>query len=174
MTRPTWDEYFMSLVDATALRASCDRGKSGAVITRDRLILSTGYVGAPRGLPDCDVAGHDLVQRTEIRKDLLPEAYSIIDLLHRPEINLIPSTHCIRTIHAELNAILNAARHGNSCLDATLYCTMVPCRNCAMAIIQSGIKRVVSKHPYHKGQETFDMFKGVGVDITVLNENELY
>ena len=83
--RPDWDEYFLGIVREVATRATCDRGKSGCVIVRDRRILATGYVGAPSGLPHCDEAGHML-------RDVIAPDGSV-------------SKHCIRTIHAEQNAI---------------------------------------------------------------------
>lgn len=164
--RPTWEEYFIGIVQATAARASCDRGRSGAIIVKDLMILSAGYVGAPRGLPDCDEVGHDLRTIKECSKGLLMGRFTLpIE---------IASQHCVRTVHAEMNAILNAARHGKSCMDSTMYCTMIPCRTCAMAIIQSGIKEVIALHPYHKGQESIEMFEKVGIVIKVINEKFLY
>ena len=90
--RPTWDEYFMGLADAAAKRATCDRGRAGCVIVRDRQVLVTGYVGSPQGLPHCDDVGH-------LFKKIINEDGS-------------QSTHCVRTVHAEQNAICQAARRG--------------------------------------------------------------
>jgi dCMP deaminase len=129
--RPTWDEYFLLNVDGIGTRATCDRGKSGCIITRDNRILVTGYVGAPSGFPDCDEVGH--LMETVIHTDGST------------------SDHCHRTIHAEMNAILQAARIGISLEGGTLYCTMTPCMRCTMSIIQVGIKRVVCKQKYHQG-----------------------
>ncbi len=178
MTRPSWDEYFISIVDATALRASCDRGKSAAVIVKDKRVVSCGYVGAPMGLPDCDEVGHDLwviSKSPRIDSDLIEGQLSDkLILKDGTIIHFEISIHCLRTVHSELNAILNAARNGVSCLGATMYCTMVPCRNCAMAIIQSGIIKVVAKHPYQKQQDTIEMFKKVGIKLDIINDKELY
>lgn len=155
--RPSWDEYFIGLLGPLAARASCDRGQSSAVIVdQDNNIVSTGYVGAPSGLPDCYEAGHDLVT---------------IGVQGKPEEE---TSHCVRTIHAEMNAILNAAKKGVPCKGATMYCIMVPCRSCAMAIIQSGIKRVVACYEYQRSDYAHANFSVVGIELVVLNPNKLY
>jgi len=143
--RPSWDEYFMEVANAIAKRATCDRGRSGCVIARDNQILATGYVGAPSGLPHCDEVGHQL-------KKLIHEDGSI-------------TQHCVRTVHAEQNAICQAARRGVSIEGATLYCRMTPCRTCAMMIINCGIVRVVCERRYHDGAESEAMFRQVGIKI---------
>ncbi len=147
MTRPSWDDYFCSLVDEVAKRATCDRGQSGCLIVRDKRIICTGYVGSPAGLEHCDDVGH-------LMKSIVKEDGST-------------SQHCVRTIHAEQNAICQAARHGTALDGSTLYCTMEPCRTCAMLIISVGIKRVVALKQYHAAQETRDMFKQAGVELCV-------
>ncbi|MDR2007831.1 MAG: cytidine/deoxycytidylate deaminase family protein [Alphaproteobacteria bacterium] len=154
MGRPTWDEYFLNILDAVALRASCDRGKSGCVITMDNRILSTGYVGAPAGLPSCDEVGHLL---REVKYE-----YGEV------------KQHCVRTIHAEQNAIIYAARYGVSINGATLYCTMTPCPVCCMLIIASGIKRVVAKHDYQASADTKNMFASANIELTILNQQTIY
>jgi len=98
--RPSWDEYFMEVCEAISKRATCERGRSGCVIARDRQILVTGYVGAPAGLPHCDEVGHQF-------KKTIHEDGSI-------------TTHCVRTVHAEQNAICQAAKIGVSIDGATL------------------------------------------------------
>lgn len=143
--RPSWDEYFMEVANAIAKRATCDRGRSGCVIARDNQILATGYVGAPSGLPHCDEVGHQL-------KKLIHEDGTI-------------TQHCVRTVHAEQNAICQAARRGVSIDGATLYCRMTPCRTCAMMIINCGIVRVVCERRYHDGAESEAMFRQVGIKI---------
>jgi dCMP deaminase len=148
--RPNWDRYFLDLCEAVARRATCDRGKAGCVIVKDKRIMTTGYVGAPAGLPHCDEAGHDL------RK--------VIDDKGRI------SQHCMRTLHAEQNAIIQAARFGISLEGATLFCKMTPCRICAMMIINAGIRRVVCEKRYHADEETIEMFKQAGVDLTIMND----
>lgn len=146
-TRPSWDDYFLGLVEQVASRATCDRGRSGCVVVRDKRIICTGYVGAPSGLPHCDETGH-LMKRVTDEDGTVRQ-------------------HCVRTIHAEQNAICQAARYGLSLDGTTLYCTMEPCRTCAMLIISVGIRRVVAKRMYHAAQETRDMFEAAGVELEV-------
>ena len=170
--RISWDEYFLAVMDATALRASCDRGKSAAVIVKDNRILATGYVGAPSGLPSCDEIGHQLIKRFELSQfewELSEDGKSSTTIP-----NHYFSTHCIRTVHAEQNAIVNCARNGVSTLGATMYVTMTPCRICAMMIIQAGIKSVIARNKYQKDAETREMFKLAGVHLEILSEKELY
>lgn len=147
--RPSWDEYFMELVNTVSKRATCDRGRSGCVIVRDKRILTTGYVGSPKGLPHCDEAGHLL-------KKVTHEDGS-------------ESMHCMRTIHAEQNALIQGAKNGIALDGATLYCKMTPCRTCAMLIINCGIKRVVCEKRYHRGAESEELFRLAGVDLQILN-----
>ena len=143
--RPSWDDYFLNLADTVSERATCNRGRSGCVIVKDKQILVTGYVGSPKGLPHCDDVGH------LFRKDI-HEAGSI-------------TQHCVRTVHAEQNAICQAARRGISLDGSTLYCRMTPCRTCAMLIINCGIVRVVCERRYHDGAESEEMFKQVGIEL---------
>lgn len=153
--RPSWDTYFLQLADSVSKRATCNRGRSGCVITRDRQILVTGYVGAPRGLDHCDDVGH-LLKKTVHEDGHVTE-------------------HCVRTVHAEQNAITQAARRGIALDGATLYCRMTPCRTCAMLIINCGIKRVVCERKYHAGAESEAMFKAVGIELVfVHNEVQSY
>lgn len=153
--RPSWDEYFIEISRMVATRGTCDRGRAGCVIVRDRQILTSGYVGSPKGLPHCDEAGH-LFKKT-IHED--------------GEI----TTHCVRTIHAEQNAICQAAKLGILLEGATIYVKMEPCAVCAKMIINCGIKRVVCEKHYHGAQETADMFKQAGIELEVLNdETETY
>ncbi|MEZ4708202.1 MAG: cytidine/deoxycytidylate deaminase family protein [Caldilineaceae bacterium] len=112
--RPSWDEYFMDIAFTVAQRSTCDRAHVGAVIVRDRRMLTTGYNGAPAGLPHCDDVGH-----------------------------LMIDGHCVRTLHAEQNAIIQAALHGVNVQGATCYVTHQPCLTCAKMIINAGITRVV-------------------------------
>lgn len=151
--RPSWDAYFMDLCRSVALRATCNRGRSGCVIVRDKQILVTGYVGSPSHLPHCDDVGH-LFRKT------LHEDGSI-------------STHCVRTVHAEQNAICQAARRGVSLEGSTLYCTMTPCRTCAMLIINCGIRKVVADYKYHAGSESEEMFKMAGVELCYIHNEVL-
>ena len=152
-TRPSWDEYFMEIAHTVSKRATCDRGRSGCVIARDRQILVTGYVGSPKGLPHCDDVGH------QMKKVLHEDGQS--------------TRHCVRTVHAEQNAICQAARLGIGIEGATLYCRMTPCRVCAMLIINCGIKRVVCEKKYHAGQESEQMFAEAGVEISYFTDEVL-
>ena len=154
-TRPTWDEYFMEIARTVSQRATCDRGRSGCVIARDKQILVTGYVGSPRGLPHCDEVGH-------LMKKMTHEDGRV-------------SQHCVRTVHAEQNSICQAARLGIPLEGATLYCRMTPCRTCAMLIINCGIKRVVCERKYHDGKESEEMFTQAGLPIEyVIDEIQEY
>jgi len=142
MTRPDWDTYFLVIADAVSLRMSCDRARVGAVIVVDKRIMSTGYGGAPSGVPSCDEVGHDLV-----------------------EINGRQS--CVRTIHAEKNAIITAARYGVRLAGATLYTTASTCRDCYMATLQTGITRIVYGSEYIGGK-AFDFVaaaKANGIEL---------
>jgi len=151
--RPSWDEYFMEIANTVSKRATCNRGRSGCVIVKDRQILVSGYVGSPVGLPHCDEVGHQM-------KKMLHEDGSI-------------SEHCVRTVHAEQNAICQAAKLGIALEGSTLYCRMTPCRVCAMLIINCGIKRVVCEKKYHAGSESEEMFEKAGVDLVFFNEEVL-
>ncbi len=143
--RPSWDDYFLNLADTVSERATCNRGRSGCVIVKDKQILVTGYVGSPKGLPHCDDVGH-LFRKT------IHEDGSV-------------TQHCVRTVHAEQNAICQAARRGIALDGSTLYCRMTPCRTCAMLIINCGIVRVVCERRYHDGAETEEMFNQVGIKL---------
>jgi dCMP deaminase len=148
--RPSWDQYFMNIAELVGSRATCGRGRSGSVIARDRRILVTGYVGSPAGLPHCDEAGHEMSK-----------------VIHDDGTE---SEHCIRTIHAEQNAIAQAAQIGVSIQGATLYCHMTPCYTCAKIIINSGIQRVVANLDYHRAQKTKEVFKKSGVKFDLLHK----
>ena len=143
--RPTWDDYFLNLADTVSERATCDRGRSGCVIVKDKQILVTGYVGSPKGLPHCDDVGH-------LFRKVIHEDGSV-------------TQHCVRTVHAEQNAICQAARRGIALDGSTLYCRMTPCSTCAMLIINCGIQRVVCERRYHDGAESEAMFKQVGIEL---------
>ncbi len=125
--RPSWDDYFMDITQRVATRSTCLRRQVGAVIVLDKRILATGYNGAPRGLPHCDETGC-LRERMGIPSG------------QRQEI--------CRGLHAEQNAILQAALHGVSVAGGTVYVTHQPCITCAKMIINAGIRRVVSAQPY--------------------------
>lgn len=149
--RPSWDEYFIKISEMVGSRGSCDRGRAGCVITRDRRIISTGYVGSPIGLPHCDEIGHEMHTVTHADGST--------------------SRHCIRTAHAEQNAICEAARMGIAINGGSLYCKMTPCYTCAKMIINSGIKRVVCAQDYHAGTRSKEIFKEAGVEFVLLSDN---
>jgi dCMP deaminase len=153
--RPSWDEYFLNLVTMVGSRGTCDRGRSGCLISKDKRILSTGYVGSPIGTMHCDEEGHEM--------------HTVIHESGKE------SRHCIRTSHAEQNAISNAARFGVALDGATLYCHMTPCYTCAKMIINSGIKRVVCNKDYHAGERSKEIFKEAGVLYELMrNEMQTY
>lgn len=153
--RPTWDEYFIQLSEMIGTRGTCDRGMAGAVIVKDKRIIATGYVGAPAGLPHCGEVGHELS--------------TVIDEDGKE------SRHCIRTAHAEQNAINNAARMGGVSVEgSTIYCKMVPCYKCAQSIINAGVVRVVALKDYHRGARTKEIFKQAKIKLEILGEMEIY
>jgi dCMP deaminase len=143
--RPSWDDYFMEVADAISKRATCDRGRSGCVIAKDKQILATGYVGSPVGFPHCDEMGH------ELRKGFNEDGTI--------------SQHCIRTVHAEQNAICQAARRGTPIDGATVYCRMTPCRTCAMLLINCGIIRIYAERKYHTGHESEKILRKAGIKL---------
>lgn len=121
--RESWDEYFMRIAETVASRATCDRKKVGSIIVLSKTIVSTGYNGAPRGMPDCDSIGHELKE-------------------------MGGRESCVRTVHGEANALAQAARTGAKVEGSTLYTTASPCYDCLKLIINAGIIRVVCKEFY--------------------------
>jgi dCMP deaminase len=119
VTRPGWDEYFMEIARTVATRATCPRASVGAVLTRRKRILTTGYNGAPRGVPHCLEVGCTMVDG-----------------------------HCLRATHAEANAIVQGALHGVSLEGATAYCTHQPCAGCSKLLISAGVERIVYRDAY--------------------------
>lgn len=144
--RPTVDEYFMEIAEVVAKRSTCLRNHVGAVIVRDKRILSTGYNGAPRNLEHCLDIG-----------------------CMREQQNIASGTmhEICRAVHAEQNAIIQSALHGVSIEDATLYCTHQPCILCAKMIINSKIKRVVFNNNY-PDTEALRFFESAGVEVRSL------
>lgn len=140
----------MEVMDAISKRATCNRGRSGCVIAKDNQLLVTGYVGSPVGLQHCDDVGH-------LMKKVIHDDDKITD-------------HCVRTVHAEQNAICQAAKSGVALDGATLYCRMTPCRTCCMLIINCGIKRVVCQRKYHAGGESEAMFLEAGIKLEYFHE----
>lgn len=121
--RPGWDAYFMGFARAAAARATCDRKHVGAVIVVDGQVTATGYNGSVRGLPHCDEVGHDLV-----------------------------GGHCVRTIHAEMNALAQAARRGVRVESASIYTTASPCWSCFRVLVNAGIERFVYGESYREAE----------------------
>lgn len=148
--RPSWDEYFIGIMHQVATRATCDRGRSGCVIVKGRNILATGYVGSPVGIKHCDEIGHEFNSVTH-------EDGTI-------------TQHCIRTIHAEQNAICRAAKLGVALDGATMYCKMTPCYVCAKMIINVGIIRVVCEKDYHASEESKRVFKEANIELIILDQ----
>lgn len=144
--RPTWDEYFAKIAMLVAERSTCTRHNVGAIIVKDKRILTTGYNGAPAGTADCLDLGC-------LRDELgIPSG-------QRHEI--------CRGVHAEQNAIIQAGLYGISLKDGTVYCTHSPCSICAKMVINAGIKRFVSFFPYD--DSTFpDLFKEAGVEFQII------
>lgn len=138
--RASWDEYFMNIAREVATRATCDRKHVGAVIVRDKAILATGYNGSIRGLPHCDEEGH-----------------------------LMEEGHCVRTVHAEANAIVQAARHGARIDEASIYVTASPCWACFRLIANAGIKRIVFGE-FYRDQRIFDISQRIGIELVDLSK----
>lgn len=153
--RPSWDEYFIEVMEAVSKRATCDRGRAAAIIVRGRQILTTGYVGSAKGAPHCDEVGHDM-------RKVIDDAGNI-------------SEHCVRTVHAEQNAICQAAKYGIPIEGATIYIRMEPCATCAKMIVNAGIKEVVCKRRYHAAKESRKIFKKAKVKLKILeNKTQQY
>jgi dCMP deaminase len=126
--RLSWDQYFLNITRQVAERSTCTRAKVGAVIVRERSMLASGYNGAPSGLPHCTEVGC-LVYQSQTPDGELEE-------------------NCYRTIHAEINAIAQAAKNGVSIRDADIYVTHTPCIHCLKVLINTGIKRIFYDREY--------------------------
>jgi dCMP deaminase len=126
--RPSWDQYFLTITRQVAERSTCNRAKVGAVIVRDKNILASGYNGAPAGLPHCTEVGCLIYQSKT------PTGES--------------EENCYRTIHAEINAIAQAAKNGVGIRDADIYVTHTPCIHCLKVLINTGIKRIFYEKEY--------------------------
>lgn len=140
--RPSWDEYFLNIAQVVASRSTCPRRAVGAVLVRDRQILSTGYNGSPRGLPHCTDVGC-----------------------------LMRDGHCVRTSHAEMNAIAQAALHGVAVKGATVYCTDKPCLICTKLLINSGIQRIVFLREY-PDEISDEMLEMAEIEVECFRPNE--
>ncbi|TGE36712.1 dCMP deaminase family protein [Desulfosporosinus fructosivorans] len=146
--RPSWDSYFMQLAFVVAGRSTCLRRQVGAVLVKEKQILSTGYNGSPSGLLHCDEVGC-------LRQSLgIPSG-------ERHEI--------CRAVHAEQNALVQAAKHGVAIAGADLYTTVQPCVQCTKMIINAGIRRVVYTHSY-PDQLAVAMAGEAGLELVQLEE----
>ncbi len=148
--RPSWDEYFLDIAKAIAKRSTCYSGQTGAVLVRDKRILTTGYNGSTIGAPHCTDDGCLMKLTTYGDGE--------------------PKERCVRTIHAELNAIIQAALHGVSTKGATLYGIYKPCSQCMKAIVNAGIKRIVVVNNYHD-EYTDKLAEMAGVEIVIFNKD---
>jgi dCMP deaminase len=137
--RASWDEYFMRIAEDVATRATCDRKHVGAVIVRDKSILATGYNGSIRGLPHCDEDGH-----------------------------LMEDGHCVRTIHAEANAVIQAARNGVRIEGGTVYVTASPCWGCFKMIANAGLVRIVFGE-FYRDERIFQFATRLGIELSPLH-----
>lgn len=133
--RPDWDSYFMKIAFAVSERSTCDRAFVGCVLVLEKRILTTGFNGSPAGQPHCDEEGH-----------------------------LMVDGHCVRTIHAETNAIIQAALHGVSSRGSTCYVTHFPCINCAKVLVNAGITRLVYNVAYRLDPIADNFFKLAGIE----------
>src|SRR5512136_1920548 len=136
--RVPWDQYFMNIAQVVSSRSTCARKFVGAVIVRDKTILSTGYNGSIRGMPHCTEVGH-----------------------------MMENGHCVATIHAESNAILQAARNGVMIDGGTIYVTASPCWNCFKEIANSGLKRVVYGE-FYRDDRIFSTAKTLNIELVHL------
>lgn len=133
--RASWDEYFMAIGRVVAARSTCDRKHVGAVIVRDRIILATGYNGSIRGLAHCDDEGH-----------------------------MMEEGHCVRTVHAEANSIVQAARTGVRIDGADIYVTASPCFGCFKLIANAGLSRIVFAE-FYRDERIFTLSKALGITL---------
>jgi dCMP deaminase len=133
--RASWDEYFMSIAQVVATRSTCPRKYVGAVVVRNRIILSTGYNGSIRGMPHCSDVGH-----------------------------MMEDGHCVATIHAEANAIIQAARSGVNIDGATCYATASPCWNCFKQLANAGIVRIAYGE-FYRDDRIFEISRQIGIEL---------
>ncbi len=141
--RASWDEYFMKIAEQIATRATCDRKHVGAVIVRDRSILATGYNGSLIGLPHCDDEGH-----------------------------MMEDGHCVRTVHAEANALAQAARNGVRIDGSSIYVTASPCFTCFKLLANAGIRRIVYGE-FYREQRVFDFARQLSIEMTHIEMSDL-
>ncbi|HEY4243862.1 MAG TPA: cytidine/deoxycytidylate deaminase family protein [Kofleriaceae bacterium] len=133
--RASWDEYFMSIAQVVATRSTCPRKYVGSVLVRNRTILSTGYNGSIRGMPHCSDVGH-----------------------------MMEDNHCVATIHAEANAIIQAARNGVNIDGATCYVTASPCWNCFKQLANAGVVRICYGE-FYRDERIFEIAQKIGIEL---------
>lgn len=148
--RPSWDVYFMEIAHLVASRATCPRRSVGAVVVRDRRILATGYNGAPAGVSHCPNEGE----------------------LHDWPQGCMRAGHCIRALHAEQNALLQAAKLGIPCDGSMIYVTCQPCNTCAKMIINAGISRVIYEGDY-PDDFSLELFREAKTEVLRYREGTL-
>ncbi|MDT8421120.1 MAG: cytidine/deoxycytidylate deaminase family protein [Desulfuromonadales bacterium] len=148
--RPSWDEYFMQIAKLVSSRSTCTRRQVGAVLVKDKNILATGYNGVPSGITHCEVTGC-------LREQLKVPSGERHELC--------------RGLHAEQNAIIQAAKHGINIDDATLYCTDSPCIICSKMLINAGVRRVTYLRGY-PDQLSLEMLEEAGI-VSVQFEGEV-
>ena len=146
--RPSWHQHFLTITRNVAERSTCTRAKVGAVIVRDKNILATGYNGAPAGMPHCIDAGC-LVYTSRTPTGEVEE-------------------NCFRTIHAEINAIAQAAKNGASIRDADIYITHTPCIHCVKVLINTGIRRIFYEREY-KRATIEELLRGANITLECVN-----
>ncbi|ORJ63570.1 deoxycytidylate deaminase [Geothermobacter hydrogeniphilus] len=149
MQRPSWDQYFMDIATLVASRSTCLRRQVGAVMVKGKNILATGYNGTPSGITHCSVTGC-------LREQLKVPSGERHELC--------------RGLHAEQNAIIQAARHGINIDGATLYCTHSPCIICSKMLINAGIRQIVYQVGY-PDQLSLDMLSEAGICFEILENN---
>jgi dCMP deaminase len=138
--RVDWHTYFMNIARQAGTRSTCDRKHVGAVIVRDKTILSTGYNGSIRGMPHCDDVGH-----------------------------LMENDHCVATVHAEANAIIQAAKNGVRIEDAELYTTASPCWNCFKLIANAGIRSIYYGE-FYRDARSIEVAGRLGIRLVDLSD----
>ena len=132
---------------------------SGAVIVRNNHILATGYVGSPSGIDHCLEVGHEFIESYEKAAN---------------SDEIIKKKHCVRTVHAEQNAICQAAKLGIAIEGSKMYCTMFPCYTCAKMIVNVGIVEVIAEYDYQSSQRSKQIFDMVGIEYRIIKTSELY
>jgi len=133
--RPDWTTYFLTIAETVATRATCPRKHVGAVVVLNNRILVTGYNGSMAGMPHCEDVGCDIVDN-----------------------------HCQNVLHAEVNAVAQAARNGIRLEGATCYCTLSPCWSCFKLLVNAGIKAIVYQE-FYRDDRIFNAAKQLGIDL---------